>query len=117
MSSQMLDGLAAVVREVAAVPAAQVPGPRFARLGAFALFWLWPGWHYRTAWLFAANGALVLSFAVLLLAPALWIIVLAQLLFHRAHHLRMRLEKQRPKRAPGRLGNTRLAFPRHSLLT
>lgn len=50
----------------------------FARAGAFLLFWLWPGWHYRFRWMAAAYALLVGCFALTLLAPSLWILVAAQ---------------------------------------
>ncbi len=53
----------------------------FARLAAFVLLWRWTGWHYRFGWLFSSYGLLILSFAGLLLAPYLWAVVLAQLVF------------------------------------
>ena len=39
----------------------------FVRVGAFGLLWLWPGWHYRFRWLIGAYGAMVASFALILL--------------------------------------------------
>jgi predicted MFS family arabinose efflux permease len=53
----------------------------FARLVAFAGLWLWPGWHYRFLWLFGAFLALTVSFVTLLLAPALALVVGAQVAF------------------------------------
>ena len=53
----------------------------FARLGSFVALWLWPGWHYRVRWFFTAYICMVISFATLLLAPQLWLIFLAQLVF------------------------------------
>lgn len=53
----------------------------FARLGAFVLLWQWGGWHYRFRWLVAAYGLLVASFALILMAPGVTTLVLAQLLF------------------------------------
>ena len=53
----------------------------FARAGAFVALWLWPGWHYRFRFLAAAYVALMLSFGVMLLAPHLCVLVLAQLFF------------------------------------
>ncbi len=53
----------------------------FARLGAFALLWRWTRWHYRFRWLLLAYLLLVLSFAALLLAPRLWAVVAAQVVF------------------------------------
>ncbi|MEO5804250.1 MAG: MFS transporter [Verrucomicrobiota bacterium] len=53
----------------------------FVRMGAFILFWLWPGWHYRFGILLTAKITLVGSFVSLLLAPNLWILLVAQILF------------------------------------
>jgi predicted MFS family arabinose efflux permease len=53
----------------------------FARLGAFALLWQWTRWHYRFRWLLLAYLALVSSFAALVLAPNLTVLVFAQLMF------------------------------------
>ena len=51
------------------------------RLGAFVWFWLWPGWHYRFRWLLGAFVTLIVSFAVILLCPHVWTLVLAQVVF------------------------------------
>ncbi len=53
----------------------------FARMGAFILFWLWPGWHYRFGILLRAKILLVASFLGVLLAPQLWVMLLAQVIF------------------------------------
>jgi predicted MFS family arabinose efflux permease len=53
----------------------------FARLGAFAGLWLWSGWHYRFRWLLMAYLALVGTFAAILLAPNIAVLVAAQLIF------------------------------------
>ena len=53
----------------------------FARLGTFVVLWKWTAWHYRFGWLAAAFVALITSFATLLLAPNLWVVVLAQMGF------------------------------------
>lgn len=48
----------------------------FARLAAFVLMWLWPGWHYRFCWLLAGYLLLVAGFATVLTADALlWLAV------------------------------------------
>src|SRR5213592_456162 len=47
----------------------------FIRIGAFALLWLWPGWHYRFRWLIGAYAAMVISFALILLVPNLPLLV------------------------------------------
>ena len=53
----------------------------FGRFAAFALLWKWTGWHYRFRWLLAAFLLLIGSFATILLANELWIVVLAQVFF------------------------------------
>jgi predicted MFS family arabinose efflux permease len=53
----------------------------FARLGAFFLLWRWDGWHYRFRWLLAAYLALVGTFAAILMAPNLAVLLLAQIIF------------------------------------
>ena len=53
----------------------------FIRIGAFALLWLWPGWHYRFRWLIGAYAAMVISFALILLVPNLPLLVGAQIVF------------------------------------
>src|SRR5438552_443209 len=51
----------------------------FVRVGAFGLLWLWPGWHYRFRWLIGAYGAMVASFALILLVPDLPLLIAAQI--------------------------------------
>jgi hypothetical protein len=53
----------------------------FARLGAFAGLWLWSGWHYRFRWLLTAYLALIGTFSVILMAPNLFVLVGAQIIF------------------------------------
>jgi predicted MFS family arabinose efflux permease len=53
----------------------------FARLGAFALLWRWTQWHYRFRWLLVAYIGLVGSFAGVVLAPSVAVLVLSQLVF------------------------------------
>jgi MFS family permease len=53
----------------------------FARLVTFALLWQWRGWHYRFRGLLVAFIALIVGFVLLLLAPQLWLVVLAQVFF------------------------------------
>jgi predicted MFS family arabinose efflux permease len=53
----------------------------FSRLGAFWVLWRWAGWHYRFRWLLVAYLALVGSFAAMVLAANLPILVSAQLAF------------------------------------
>jgi MFS family permease len=53
----------------------------FARVVAFAVLWSWPGWHYRFRWFASAYVLLLVSFAVILLAPSMWPVMLAQVVF------------------------------------
>ena len=53
----------------------------FVRMGAFLLFWLWPGWHYRFGYLLVAKFFLIVSFLGLLLSPQLWVLLVAQIIF------------------------------------
>jgi predicted MFS family arabinose efflux permease len=53
----------------------------FVRLAAFVVLWQWTGWHYRFRWLLGAFVALIAGFATVLLAPQLWMIIAAQVLF------------------------------------
>ena len=50
----------------------------FVRLGAFAALWHWTGWHYKFRWLVAAFVVLILSFATILMAPNLIVLIAAQ---------------------------------------
>lgn len=53
----------------------------FVRLGAFLVLWHWTDWHYRFGCLAAAFVALILSFATILLAPSLALLMAAQVFF------------------------------------
>ena len=53
----------------------------FARVAAFVGLWLWPGWHYRFRWLASAYAAMLVCFALILVAPNLWVLVLVQIVF------------------------------------
>lgn len=53
----------------------------FSRLAAFAALWRWTGWHYRFQWLVRAYVVMIVSFAAMLLAPSLLLLVLAQVAF------------------------------------
>jgi predicted MFS family arabinose efflux permease len=53
----------------------------FMRLLAFAVLWKWTAWHYRFRWLAGSYVALVAGFLTLLLAPQLWLVIVAQILF------------------------------------
>lgn len=53
----------------------------FARVGAFVGLWLWPGWHYRFRWLLSSFVALIVTFVLILSAPGLATIVVAQIFF------------------------------------
>jgi MFS family permease len=53
----------------------------FVRLGTFLLLWQWTGWHYRFGWLAGACAGLAASFATLLLAERLSVLIVAQIIF------------------------------------
>jgi MFS family permease len=53
----------------------------FARLGAFAALWWWTDWHYRFRWLLGAYVLLIATFAAILTAPHLAVLIVAQLFF------------------------------------
>jgi predicted MFS family arabinose efflux permease len=53
----------------------------FSRLGAFVVLWRWAGWHYRFRWLLIAYVSLVGTFAAIVMAPNVPILVVAQLAF------------------------------------
>lgn len=53
----------------------------FSRVVAFAVLWMWTGWHYRFRWMVAAFALVILSFASILLASSLTVIVVAQVFF------------------------------------
>jgi len=52
----------------------------FARLGAFVILWRWNGWHFNFGWLLSAYLGLVGSFAVIMVVPRLWSLLLAEVL-------------------------------------
>ena len=53
----------------------------YVRTVVFAKLWWWPGWHYHFGWFFAALVLLVVGFAVILTAPWVWLLVVAQIAF------------------------------------
>ncbi|HSY19075.1 MAG TPA: MFS transporter [Candidatus Acidoferrales bacterium] len=53
----------------------------FVRGAAFIVLWRWTGWHYRFRWLITAYLLMVASFIVILVAPSLAVMLLAQLVF------------------------------------
>jgi predicted MFS family arabinose efflux permease len=53
----------------------------FVRLGVFFVLWFWTGWHYRFRWLATAFALLVLTFAAILVAPSLTVLIAAQVFF------------------------------------
>jgi predicted MFS family arabinose efflux permease len=53
----------------------------FARLATFIGLWQWPGWHYRFRWLVTAFALLLVSFATILVAPSIWLVLSAQVVF------------------------------------
>jgi predicted MFS family arabinose efflux permease len=48
---------------------------------AFVALWRWPGWHYRFRWLVTAFALLIVSFALILTAPNLAVLLVAQIFF------------------------------------
>ena len=52
----------------------------FARLGSFAFLWLWTGWHYRFRWLLTAYITMILTFAMVVMAPNVAVLVVAQVI-------------------------------------
>ncbi|MFO1475037.1 MAG: MFS transporter [Verrucomicrobiota bacterium] len=53
----------------------------FGRFAAFAGLWHWDGWHYRFRWLLLSFFTLIGSFALMLVATQLWLVMVAQLFF------------------------------------
>ncbi len=53
----------------------------FSRVVSFAVLWVWTGWHYRFRWMVAAFATIIASFASILLAPSLTVMVVAQVFF------------------------------------
>lgn len=53
----------------------------FARFAVFFGLWAWSGWHYRFRWLLTAYLALLITFALIVLAPNLVVLVAAQIVF------------------------------------
>jgi MFS family permease len=53
----------------------------FTRAAAFVALRLWTGWHYRFRFLAWAYAAMILSFAGMMLAPQVWLLILSQAAF------------------------------------
>ncbi len=53
----------------------------FSRLGAFFVLWHWNGWHYRFRWLLASYLTMIATFAAIVTAPNLVLLIVAQLVF------------------------------------
>jgi predicted MFS family arabinose efflux permease len=51
------------------------------RAVSFVVLWFWHGWHYRFGWFVAAFIMLIGSFLSLMLATAVWQLVVAQIVF------------------------------------
>lgn len=51
----------------------------YARFASFIVLWQWTGWHYRFRWIVTAFISLIVSFATMLLANELWIVIVAQI--------------------------------------
>lgn len=54
---------------------------QFMRAGAFVWLWKWTKWHYRFRWLATAYIAMAASFAMILSAPNVIVLVVGQLFF------------------------------------
>jgi MFS family permease len=50
-------------------------------LGAFIWLWQWTGWHYRFRFLASGFALLAGSFVAVLIAPTLWMAIVAQIVF------------------------------------
>lgn len=48
---------------------------------SFVVLWWWGGWHYRFGWFVGSLVLLLCGFVSVVLAPAVWVLVLAQLFF------------------------------------
>jgi predicted MFS family arabinose efflux permease len=53
----------------------------FARFAAFFGLWAWSRWHYRFRWMLMAYVALMVTFALIVMAPNLAMLVTAQIVF------------------------------------
>lgn len=53
----------------------------FARLGAFAAFWRWTGWHYRFRWLAGSFLLMIVCFFGFLMAQSIGLLLVAQVGF------------------------------------
>jgi predicted MFS family arabinose efflux permease len=54
---------------------------QFVRAASFFLLWQWKMWHYRFRWLVTAYLAMTASFALMLTAPNLAMLIIAQIFF------------------------------------
>ncbi len=45
---------------------------------SFLVLWWWPGWHYRFGWFVSGMFLLLAGFVGIVLAPSVWVLVLAQ---------------------------------------
>ncbi len=53
----------------------------FTRWMTFCVLWRWEGWHYKFRWFLGAYVLLMATFLSILLAPFLWVLLLAELGF------------------------------------
>ena len=53
----------------------------FVRLGAFVALWHWTKWHYQFRWLVTAFAILIASFAAILMATNICVLIAAQIFF------------------------------------
>ncbi|KAB2653145.1 MAG: MFS transporter, partial [Verrucomicrobia bacterium] len=51
------------------------------RAVSFVVLWFWHGWHYRFGWFVASLALLLGGFVAVVVAPNLWVLLVAQILF------------------------------------
>ncbi len=68
------------VKDLAAAGAITSVWP-FMRFAAFGIVWVWAGWHYKARWLVGAQGALAVTFSLMLTVHTLPVLLAAQVVF------------------------------------
>jgi MFS family permease len=68
------------VKDLAAAGAITSVWP-FMRFAGFAVAWMWTGWHYKARWLVGAQGALAVTFLLMLTVHTLPVLLAAQVVF------------------------------------
>jgi predicted MFS family arabinose efflux permease len=53
----------------------------YVRAAAFLKLWWWPGWHYHFGWFLSAFALLLVGFVGVLVAPWVWMLIVAQIIF------------------------------------